>query len=162
MTTPLPAVRPRLGSSPKDLLFIERKIAEAYTLHQARYPWHSLKALSEQPHTPNVYEETDYEDSLTLAAYHDPVQMPLVMILEPEQDILDRFGLDEPQEALALASQKIMRDMGVLPKIGDRFDFNEWQFEIKTCKPGSWFSNAKAPCEWVFTLDKVHEDGPSS
>ena len=128
----------------------------------ARYPYHVLKSLAEQPHETNIYNEIDYEDSLELAEYHDPVHMPLVVVLEPEQDLLDRFGLDEPMEALAVASQKIMRDMGINPKIGDRFDYNEWQFEIKTCKPGSWFSNAKAPCEWIFTMDKVHTSGSTS
>lgn len=153
---------PLLGSSSKDLTFIEKKIAETYLTFQARYSYHALKSLDDQPHETNVYGETDYEDSLVLAEYYDPVPIPLVVKLDPEQDLLDRFGLDEPVEALAVASQKVMRDTGIAPKIGDRFDFNEWQFEIKTCKIGSWFSNAKTPCEWIFTVDKVHASGTSS
>lgn len=153
---------PLLGSSSKDLAFIEKKIAETYLTFQGRYLYHVLKPLDAQPHETNVYGETDYEDSLVLAEYYDPVSMPLVVKVDPEQDLLDRFGLDEPVEALVVASQKVMRDSGIAPKIGDRFDFNEWQFEIKTCKIGSWFSNAKTPCEWIMTVDKVHTRGSSS
>ena len=153
--TAVPAILPRLGSSSKDLVFIEKKIAESYRLYQAHYPYHPLKKLDDQGHTTNVYNEIDYSDSLVPAAYYDPVQMPMVVKIDPEQDLLDRFGLDEPQEAVAIVSQKIARDLGIIPGIGDRFEVNEWTFEVKTVKETSWFSNAKFPCELIMTVSRV-------
>jgi hypothetical protein len=83
-----------------------------------------------------------------------------VIKLEPEQELLDRYNLDSPQDAMVTASALILRNMSIQTLLGDRFDFDEWQYEIKTAKEGSWFSNSKFPCEWIITADRTHRRWP--
>ena len=160
MSTPTPSVSPQLGSSTKDLVFVEALIKQKYDLLLATYPWYTLKDYDTHEPDLNVYGEPDYDADNPRPRYEDPIQVRLMVQLDPEQDMLDRYGLDQPQDALIVASQKLFRDAGRLPKIGDRFDFNEWQFEIKTVKEGSWFSNSKFPCEWVMTAERTHRRWP--
>jgi hypothetical protein len=161
MATPVPPVSPVLGSDPKDLTFIEDVLEQKYHLALAAYPWYVLKSIEDHGDNFNdTYGETDYNADNPHPQYKDAMQIHLVVELEPEQDLLDKYGLDKPTDALVIGSQKIFRDLAVLPKIGDRFDFNEWQFEIKTVKPGSWFSNSKADIEWIMTADRTHRRWP--
>lgn len=149
-----------LGSASKDLAFVESKIEEQYTLHFPAYPYYVLQTA--QVANLNTYGEHDYEDSVTQQElYDDDVGVPMMVRLDPEQDLLDKFGIDEPQESLITLSRKIMDDLGFEPKIGDRFDFNNWQFEFTTMKPGSWFSNTQVPCEFIATAAKVHARNPA-
>ena len=161
MATPTPPLSPVLGSDSKDLTFMEDVVEQKYNLTLAGYPWYSLKSIEEHGDNFNdTYGETSYDADNPEPQYNGAAQVRLVVELEPEQDLLDKYGIDKPADALVIGSMKIFRDLAVEPKIGDSFDFNEWQFEIKTVKPGSWFSNAKAPIEWIMTADKKHRRWP--
>lgn len=152
--------KPVLGSDPKDLAFVKERIAESYEIYQARYPYYVLKAG--QDAELNLYGERDYENDQPLNEYDEVIMVPLNVTLEPEADDLSRFGLDTEADALVTTSIKIAEEMGLFPKIGDRFDFNEWQFEIKTVKPGSFFANSKSDTEWLMTADRTHRRWPDN
>jgi hypothetical protein len=149
-----------LGSDLMDLSFIEDTIEEGYLLHYPPYPYYVLQTA--QVADLNTYGELDYEDSDHQEAYYDAsVEVPMMVRLDPEQDLLDKFGIDEPQESLITLSRKHMEGLGITPKIGDRFDLNNFQFEFKTMKPGSWFSTTLVPCEYIATADKTHGRNPA-
>jgi len=161
MATPTPIVTPVLGSDLKDLAFIEDVVSQKYLLMMATYPWYVLKSSEEHGDNWNeTYGEPSYNADNPRPQYRDAFQIHLMVELEPEQNLLDKYGLDKPVDAMLVGSQKIFRDLAVIPKIGDRFDYNEWQFEIKTVKPGSWFSNSKSDIEWVMTAERTHRRWP--
>ena len=161
MATPTPQLPPVIGSDSKDLAFIEDVVVQKYELTLGAYPWYSLKdSVDHGDNWNDTYGEPAYDADNPHPQYDDAHQIRLMVELEPEQDLLDRYGLDKPADAVVLGSQKLFRDLAVLPKIGDRFDYNEWQFEIKTVKPGSWFSNSKADVEWVMTAERTRRRWP--
>jgi hypothetical protein len=154
MPSPRPVI-PVLGSATKDLNFIERKVAEHYRVFMAPFYYYAIEPLDLQTGDINVYGEVDYASPVKSIQYRAGALVNLMVKLEPTQNELNKFGLDFPQEAMVTASQKLMRDFSIRPRIGDRFDFNEWRYEIKTAKEGSWFSNSKFAVEWIMTASRV-------
>ncbi|MCG8435864.1 MAG: hypothetical protein MJA83_17715, partial [Gammaproteobacteria bacterium] len=69
----------------------------------------------------NIYgEPADLaaENAYTLL---DP-PMPIFIQLDPEEELLDRYGYDRKREAVAWFSAKILRDRNIQPKVGDRIE----------------------------------------
>jgi hypothetical protein len=66
--------------------------------------------------------------------------------LDPPKDLLSKYGLDTPRDALFVMSIPLLDDLGLVPKIGDRFDV--WserkfqQFEVLTITKEDTFNNA--------------------
>jgi hypothetical protein len=157
----IPLIGPILGSAAKDLAFIEAKIAERYRLFAHPCLYYVMETLENQVGTLNVYEEVDYESSEKHVTYKAAQQVYLWIMLDPPQRTLDRFGLDTTQEALVMASQLLCRNATILPRTGDRFDFNFWQFQVKTVKEGGWFSDSRMACEWIMTANRVEKRWPA-
>ena len=72
----------------------------------------------------NTGSGTDlYGDPASEPVYDSSVQMPMLIKLDPEEQVLDKYGFDRKREAVIWMSRKICHDLGLVPKIGDRIDF---------------------------------------
>jgi len=74
------------------------------------------------------------------------VHVPFYVKLDPPKDLLSKYGMDTPRDALFVMSIPLLDDLGLVPKIGDRFDV--WserkfqQFEVLTITKEDTFNNA--------------------
>lgn len=112
-----------IPSTDPELLFVEQQdtetdeaiLEEMYLSTFQRHPYYVLDRTA----TLNIYGEPENEPIYTSVSHLFPFHIKL----KPEEQELTRYGFDRTRDALIHFSSKIQRDRGVLPKIGDRFDF---------------------------------------
>lgn len=113
----------------------------------------------------NIYGEPESladEDAYSLL---DP-PIPIFIQLEPEEELLDRYGYDRKREALAWFSSKILRDRGILPKVGDRLECEYSDplgntivehFIINEISPTEFFRQNRNPLQYAAAIDRTHK-----
>lgn len=83
--------------------------------------------------------------------------VPFYVKIDPPKDILSKYGMDTPRDALFVMSIPLVEDLGLNPKIGDRFDV--WserkvqQYEVLTITKEDTFNNA------IFSSHALHYIG---
>jgi hypothetical protein len=91
---------------------------------------------------------------------------PFQVKLNPEEEELDRYGYDRKREALVSFSTKILRDLNLEPKVGDRFDFIfastlgsqvREHFEILEISPVDFQRQTLIPTQVVAAADRTHK-----
>jgi len=93
----------------------EEMIEELYYSEIQRHPLHIL----DQTQPKNIYGEPEGEPVYTTV---DP-PIPIHIKLDPEEEILEKYGYDRKREAMIWFCAKILRDRDIHPKDGDRVDF---------------------------------------
>lgn len=81
---------------------------------------HELHILDDAGTVKNIYGEPALGET---PQYTQTVTIPMHIKLDPEAEELDRFGYDRTREAVVWFSRKILKDLGIDPKVGDRIDF---------------------------------------
>ena len=74
----------------------------------------------------NIYGEPggDPETAAIGPTYSSGGSIPIAIKLDPEEELLDRYGYDRTRDAICWFSRKIMDDLGINPKVGDRINFS--------------------------------------
>lgn len=104
----------QLFADPRDVLTDECMVEEMYYSHLSRHPLHIL----------NQAAGTDlYGDPAAEPVYDRTIEMPMFIKLDPQETLLNKYGIDLRREAVIWFSRKICHDLGIEPKIGDRVDF---------------------------------------
>ena len=76
----------------------------------------------------NIYSEPVSRREL----FENPVDVIFKIQLEPEQDELNKWGMQTSRDALCVFSRYLMDlKYRFAPKIGDRFNWNDIQYEIR-------------------------------
>lgn len=104
----------QLFVDPRDALTDECMVAEMYYSHIAR---HKLYILDQAAGTDL------YGDPVDEPRYTQIVELPIHIKLDPEQEELNRYGYDRTREVILWFSRKILHDLDIVPKVGDRVDF---------------------------------------
>lgn len=104
----------QLFTDPRDVITDENMVEEMYYSHLSK---HRLMILDR---TSGV---DLYGDPATEPVYSNIVEMPMFIKLDPEETILNKYGMDRRREALIWFSRKICHKLEVTPTIGDRVDF---------------------------------------
>jgi len=105
----------QLFADPRDVLTDECMIEEMYFSHLAKHPLHILNQSK---------EGTDlYGDPKNEPIYDKTVEMPMLIKLDPEVEELNKYGYDRTREVVIWFSRKILHDLSVDPKVGDRIDY---------------------------------------
>ena len=136
----------------------EDMIEEMYWSMIQRHPLHIL----DQTAAKNIYGEPESEPSYSTISPDIPIHIKL----NPEEELLDKYGYDRVRDAIAWFSSKILRDRGLAPKDGDRIDFtfvNETgatvveHFEILEISPWDFVRQAKVPYQITVAMDRTHK-----
>jgi len=93
----------------------EAMVEELYWSMIQRHPLHIL----DQTKTKNIYGEPTEEPSYKTVSPSIPIHIKL----NPEEEELNKYGYDRTRDAIAWFSKKILEDIGLSPKVGDRIDF---------------------------------------
>ena len=104
----------QLFADPRDSITDEEMLSELYYSMMSR---HNLFILDQTQGT-DLYGDPSIEP-----VYNRTVEMPMLVKLDPPENLLSKYGMDETREALILFSRKVCHDLAVVPKIGDRLDF---------------------------------------
>ena len=104
----------QLFVDPRDVLTDETMVEEMYYSTFARHPYYVL----DQSDGVDLYGDASAEP-----VYSVKVDMPMLVRLDPEEQLLSKYGIDKKRAAIIWFSRKICHDLGVMPKIGDRIDF---------------------------------------
>ena len=125
---------------------------------QSRYPWLKLNQVVSEL---NGYGEKKEGAGEPTFALH-PVQVAMRVILNPEKQLLKRYGIEQPRDALVEHSIAVLEDIILVPKIGDRFDFNSpvdptiiEQYEIMGDGKEGFIWNQKNPLRVVMAAMKA-------
>lgn len=102
-------------ADPCDQVLDEQMIEEMYWSHIAR---HKLHILNHAATGADLYGDPDGEP-----VYDQTVELPVHVKLDPEEEELNRYGYDRNRDAILWFSRKIVRDLSIEPKVGDRLDF---------------------------------------
>ena len=111
-------------------------------------------------HMHSIYHEsTDDQKS-----FESPVLLPIHVRVNPPMQILQKYGIDEPQDALGVFSLPVIGDVSKrlnLPSlqvsIGDRVQFfdSDFTFEINTVKMRDFVGATQTPLHNVVTLKNL-------
>lgn len=114
MTCELENCIDQLFADPRDVLTDECMVAEMYYSHIARFPLHILDQT----------QGTDlYGDPADEPVYSRTIELPIYVKLDPEEEELNKYGYDRTREFILWFSRKILHDLNIEPKVGDRVDF---------------------------------------
>jgi hypothetical protein len=130
-----------------DLAYFADKRYFGFT--QSRYPYW---VLTQDPTTLNQYGEIAESAGEPVLNSFTPVCMRVV--LNPEKQLLKKWGQDNPRDALVEFSIAVLLDIGLMPKQGDRFEYNNEQYELEGGGREAFWGNSKIPLRLVFFADK--------
>lgn len=97
----------------------EEMVEEMYYSMIARHPYYVL----DQAIALNIYGEPNTESDIDGAYTTVDPQFPFHVKLDPETEELEKYGYDRKRECVVWFCTKILKDIGIVPKVGDRFDF---------------------------------------
>jgi hypothetical protein len=133
---------------------------EQFALKYSRRPYYVLIQDDEL----NIYAEPIRR----MVRYNDAVLIPFRLRLEPTEDELNKWGMDEKRDAMATFCRYLMEtEYDVEPKIGDRFGHRflhpggttvEEQFEIKDVKRTDGWRDSGYYLRYVCFASKVHRE----
>lgn len=104
----------QLFTSARDALVDECMVEEMFSSMIAKHPFHVL----------NQTKGTDlYGDPSGEPVYDQTFEIPVQVKLDPEVEDLNKYGYDRTREAILWFSRKIMKDLSITPKVGDRLDY---------------------------------------
>jgi len=142
----------------KDLVVTMRIDGELFGKKYTRRPFRSLRQDDQDL---NIYSEKRSRSE----TYDDPVNVPFRLQLNPSEDDLNKYGLEQKRDALAVFSRYLMESVfEVIPKIGDRFDheYNEdngttrvEQYEIKEVKRTDYWRDSGEFLRYVVLASKA-------
>lgn len=105
----------QLFADPRDTLTDECMVEELYFSHLARHRLHVLNQganggadLYGDPKQEPVYDKT--------------FELPMLIKVDPEEEELNKYGYDRSREFMIWFSRKILHDLDLAPKVGDRID----------------------------------------
>ena len=119
-----------------------------YAATQARYPYWVLT----QGSTNQYGEMAEGAGEPQFTAFSQTVCMRV--ILNPEKQLLKKWGQDNPRDAMVEFSIAINNSIGLTPKQGDRFDYNNEQYELEGAGKEAFWGNTKIPVRIVVFADK--------
>lgn len=134
----------------KDLITASILDAELFGLKYSRIEYLVCISSSEDL---NIYSEPkDRKQDFEVAKL-----IPMRLQLNPTEDDLSKFGIEEKRDALIVLSKYLLDSefSGLIPKIGDRINFNSEQFEIKDVKTTDYWRDSNNPMRYVCAASKV-------
>jgi hypothetical protein len=79
--------------------------------------------------------------------------VPVQVKLRPTEKFLDRWGIQEKRDAAIVLSVKVCEDLGLTPKIGDRFihpyGSRDIHYEIKNLYEETQLTNSAIPIDYI-------------
>jgi hypothetical protein len=82
-----------------------------------------------------------------------PQRIPFILKLEPTKKTLDKWGIQEQRDAMVILSTKLCDDVGLTPKIGDRFvhDYSgrEIHYELRNLFETDSLTNTGKPIHYL-------------
>jgi len=118
------------------------------------WPWGSLTGLSFR-----FYYHDHHYDPATSPAFVQTASFPFVVMLNPSEQRLTKYGFDRARDAIVVMSAKILTDLGITPHIGDRFkDPQGNEHEIQEMRPADFWQNSSVPLRWVGASDVTHKN----
>lgn len=134
---------------------------EQFALKYTRRPYY---VLIQEPEDLNIYAEPIRR----AVQYADAVLLPFRLRLQPTEDDLSKFGLDEKRDVMATFCRFLMEtEFDIEPKIGDRFGHRflhpdgtivEEQFEIKDVKRTDQWRDSGYFLRYVCFGSKIHRE----
>jgi len=145
----------------------EEMVAEMYWSMVQRHPLFII----DQAAGNNIYGEPSGDPELgpiqPSYAASDPVELPMHIKLDPEEELLNKYGYDRVRDAVVWMSSKILRDLSLNPKVGDRIHFTYVdaagstileQLEIHEASPFDFVRQAKVPYQVTYACDRTHKE----
>jgi hypothetical protein len=122
---------------------------------------HNYYVLDQAGTTLNIYGEPTNAGPVYGAA----VNFPFHIKLDPEQELLDKYGYSRTREAVCWFNTSILTDLSVTPKVGDRFDFAYTvrgqsvleHFEILEISPWDFQRQTKVPYQITAAANRTHK-----
>ncbi len=118
---------------------------------QSRYTWWVIDSDGKPL---NQYGEVAEGQGEPVFAPHGTL-VAMRVILEPEKQTLERYGIQHPRAALVEHCVAHLAAIALVPKIGDRFDFNLEQYEIMGDGDEGFIWNQKNPLRVVMGANKA-------
>ena len=117
---------------------------------------------------PNLYGEPseDPEQGAMSPDYDAGHTFPMQIKLDPEEEELNKYGYDRTRDAIIWMSTKILRDLGISPKVGDRIDFTfitelgatvVEHLEITDASAWDFARQAGAPYQVTYSAVRTHK-----
>lgn len=152
-------------ADPFDLLFASTTDRDVDADLLAEFFWstiarHTLLVV-DQTVDKNIYGEPEAEPVYTES---DP--FPIAIILDPDQETLDKFGYDTKREAIGVFCVPILTELDLEPKVGDRINFTFTdadgdttveQFIVNESSPASFLRQHGYPYQMSVGLDRTQK-----
>jgi len=107
----------------------------------------------------NIYGEPAEGYPRSVSTYYTGVgTVPAYIKLNPEKQILIKYGIDKPRDILIVFCKTLMDASGISPKIGDRIEFKDQEYHITSLQPESFIGNTQYFLDYGCTGDKVREE----
>ena len=128
-----------------------------------RYAWYVLQQDATKL---NIYGEKD-ENKGEPDFVRFAQDVPMRVILNPEGTVFKKYGIEYPRDAIVEHSTAVLAELGLYPKIGDRFDVVEpvggaypnpgvtEQYEIMWSSYESYNWNQKVPLRVIMAAMKT-------
>jgi hypothetical protein len=107
-----------LGSSSSDLELAIRMNREQFYLLYPRVKFTGIDRAKVTPHS--LYQEQKFKPF-----YSDSVLVPCLFLFNPGESLLTRYGLEFHKGALATFSVRVLEELHIDPKEGDKIELDE-------------------------------------
>ncbi len=138
------AVTP-IGSSQRDVEAMLRMNAESFKL---LYP----DLLYRQLDRVETKVDSLYKEAIGNPVHKDPKSVPILVIPDPPQKLLKKYGLEEEVEAIAIMNCRLNDKAGIYPVTGDLIQYHDIWFEILTVKFEGYANNTQVPLNIICTI----------
>ena len=117
--------------------------------------------INDQTVTKNIYGEPAAEP-----VYTETAAIPVHVKLDPEVELLEKFGYDRTRDAMFFLSTSILSTAGINPKVGDRINFTFTEpggsgvvehMEIMEISPESFVRQKGYPFQVAGALKRTHK-----
>lgn len=145
------------GSSKKDLEHILRVNAESFRILYPRVKYFNMDREKTQALVHPLYKESKRKVFAgDVTSQKHPVEVPVLIVWQPEEKMLQRYGLEAHQGAMAVFCNRINEELGIDPVTGDLLEFLGKRFELMTVKIEDFFLNTQVALNKIATLKQLH------
>lgn len=161
-------------SGPRDLQTLKRIDAEAFYQRFAPLLLERIVPVGQtgepaQQKTLNIYKEPMWETAAKETEAYKPRYLPegpfpFFVELSPSAETLGRYGIDVPRDAVVVFSIALLEIIGYwknptrgTPKKGDRFRYNNREYEIMGLTEEDYWGNSQTPLHLSGTANKATE-----
>lgn len=143
-----------IGAPPKeDIKVLEGFYKEFYKRFAPSLIYKIL--LKDQIQVDELYQEFE-----TASAVYTVASAPLFFTMEPEEQELEKYGIDKKHEVTFTGCLPIFDDLGIVPKEGDVVEHSGLEYEVLTYKrkSESYFAHSDV-CFEIVLVTKRCESG---